>query len=66
MYKYDENTKTNNEIIVKKFEVIKDGVSSSALDNAEYSLITEYNNIYLYSTTFYQYSQNMQSYKNGP
>ena len=46
-------TKTNNEIIVKKFEVIKDGVSSSALDNAEYSLVAEYNNIYLYLNLTY-------------
>lgn len=46
-------TKTNDEIIVKKFEVIKDGVSSSALDNAEYSLIAEYNNVYLYLNLTY-------------
>lgn len=46
-------TKTNNEIIVKKFEVIKNGVSSSVFDNAEYSLIAEYNIISLYLNLTY-------------
>lgn len=46
-------TKTNNKIIVKNFEVIKNGVSSPALDNAAYSLVVEYNSIYLYLNLTY-------------